>query len=178
MRLFVALPLPDDARERLSALCSGLSGARWVANENLHVTLQFIGEVGRSDAADIDDALSRIRAPAFPLALSGVGMFGSGRRVRALWAGIESQPRLVHLHDKVESAIVRAGLEPERRKFKAHVTLARFRDGARARIGTWMEHNDGFSAGPYPADRFTLFESRLGSEGPHYEPLAEYPLDG
>jgi len=177
MRLFVALSLPEDARTRLAALCSGLAGARWVSDENLHVTLRFIGEVGRSHAADIDDALSRIRAPAFPLAFSGVGMFGSGRRVRALWAGIEAEPRLVHLHDKVESAVVRAGLEPERRKFKAHVTLARFRDGTRARVGTWIEHNDAFSAGPYPADRFTLFESRLGGEGPHYEPFADYPLE-
>lgn len=177
MRLFVALPLPEDARDRLAGLSSGLPGARWVADGNLHVTLRFIGEVGRTDAADIDDALSRIRAPAFEMALSGVGTFGSGRRVRALWVGISPEPRLVHLHGKVESTLVRAGLEPERRKFKAHVTLARFRAGAGGRIGGWIEHNHGFAAGPYAADRFTLFESRLGGEGPHYEPLAEYPLD-
>src|SRR3546814_4266599 len=63
MRLFVALALPDHLRSRLAELCSGLPGARWVAPENLHLTLRFIGEVDGRDAEDIDVALSGIRLP-------------------------------------------------------------------------------------------------------------------
>lgn len=176
-RLFVALPLPEDVRSHLASLCSGLPGARWVAPEAMHVTLRFIGEVGGAEAEDIHEALERIQAPAFDLTLSGLGCFESGRRVHSLWVGIEREPNLLRLQEKIESALVRTGIEPERRKFKAHVTLARFRGGDHPRIGTFIERNNRFAMTPFPVDRFTLFRSFLGRQGPHYEPLAEYFLE-
>ena len=82
----------------------------------------------------------------------------------------------MHLRDKVELAVVRAGCPPERRKFKPHVTLARFRNGAPPRIGNFIQAYDRLSIGPFTVDAFTLFRSHLGSEKAYYEPLAEYPL--
>jgi len=176
MRLFVAVPLPEDVRQRLADVGTGLRGARWVDVDHMHITLRFIGEVDAGVAEDIHHALDRIRAPAFAITVNGLGCFGNGRRVRTLWAGIERQDRLLHLREKVESAVVRTGLEPERRKFKAHVTLARFKDGAPGPVGAFIEAQNDLRAGPVDVDSFTLFESRLGSAGPHYEALAQYPL--
>ena len=178
MRLFVALPLPEDARGRLVALQSGVPGARWVAPDNLHVTLRFIGETDRHGAEELDAGLGEIRAPAFGLTLGGVGFFDRGRYAHTLWAGVEKPDPVVFLHDKIESVAVRAGFAPERRKFTAHVTLARLDDVPSVRLGPYLETRHGFTAGPYAMTRFTLFESHRGGDGAHYEPLAEYPLAG
>ena len=178
MRLFVGVPLPDEVRESLGALCSGLPGARWVRPENMHVTLRFIGEVDRDTAEDIDATLAEVRAPAFALKLSGVGSFQSGRRVRVVWAGIEPCEALVRLHGKVESAVVRTGLESERRRFKSHITLARLKNTPSAKVGDYIEDRNAFAVEPFPVPHFTLFRSHLGREGAHYESLADYPLAG
>ncbi len=176
MRLFVAIALPDRVRDRLSGLCSGLKAARWITPENMHLTLRFVGEVEPAAAEDIDAALSAIDAPAFDLALSGVGTFGPVRKARALWAGVARSEPLAFLREKVESAVVRAGLPPESRKFKPHVTLARFRSSPGPQLTEWLAANDAFMEGPLQVDRFVLFRSHLGSERAHYETLAEYEL--
>lgn len=175
-RLFVAVPLPEHVRTDLAGLCSGVPDAKWVAADNMHLTLRFIGEVGRGDADDIHRALSRIRLPAFDLVVSGVGCFETKRKVHTLWASVEKHELLSRLRDKVEAAVVREGLEPERRKFKAHITLARFRKGTGSRVGAYIEHHNRFRTKPFRVEYFTLFRSHLGNQGPHYEALAEYPL--
>lgn len=176
MRLFVGIPLPADVRERLGGLCAGLARARWVATENMHVTLRFIGDVDRAGGDDVHAALASLEAPAFALRLAGIGCFESRRRVRTIWAGIEKSPSLNHLAEKVESAIVRAGFEPEGRKFKGHVTLARLRNVPLAGIGDYLESNSTFAADPFSVESFALFRSHLGKDGPVYELLADYPL--
>ncbi|HEB78899.1 MAG TPA: RNA 2',3'-cyclic phosphodiesterase [Rhodospirillales bacterium] len=177
MRLFVGLPLPHMARESLASLQSGAPGARWVAPKNLHLTLRFIGDVDNGQAEDIDLALASIRSPAFQLTLVGVGHFGSGRRMRALWAGVERSQPLDHIHEKVESAVVRAGLPPEGRKFTPHVTLARFKRGAASKVGPYLEANNGFSLAPFQIQSFALFQSHLSHAGADYQILTTYPLD-
>lgn len=177
MRLFVGLPLPEALRQRLAGLASGLPGARWVAAENLHVTLRFIGEVDDGQAEDIDAALALIRAPAFAVTVGGVGCFDRGRQVHTVWAGVEAGEAIGHLYEKVESAVVRAGCGPERRKFKAHVTLARLRGTPVRRVGEYMQTRQGFLGGAFTAERFTLFRSHLGHAGAHYEALVDYPLE-
>ena len=176
MRLFVGIPLPAEARERMAGLCSGLPNARWVRPENMHATLRFIGDVDDGQAEDLDALLGAIEAPAFPMTLSGVGCFERGRKVGSVWVGIEAGTAIGHLHEKVESAVVRAGFEPEHRKFKAHVTLARLRNTPVRRVGQFIQAREAFFHGPFTIDRFTLFRSHLGHEGAHYEALVDYPL--
>ena len=115
MRLFVALSLPETVRWQLRLLCGGLPGARWVPPENFHITLRFLGDVDGREIDYVDAALAGIRAPGFTLRLAGVGHFASGSRVKAVWAGVDKEPALQHLHDKIESAVVRAGLPPDGR---------------------------------------------------------------
>ncbi len=176
IRLFVGVPLPAEVRESLESLCSGVPGARWVDTDTIHITLRFIGEVDSIQAEDIDAALGDVRGPAFRLALRGVGCFDSRRKVRAVWAGVARSDGLMHLRDKVESAIVRAGFEPERRKFKPHVTLARLKATPSARVGPYLETHNTFAAGPFPVDRFDLLRSHLSHTGARYQTIADYPL--
>ena len=176
MRLFVALDLPASLRERLSWMARGLPAARWVPPENYHVTLRFIGEVPGYQAGEIDEALAGIRAPGFALRMAGVGVFHKGAKASALWARVERGPALDHLQTKVETALQRLGLDPERRRFAPHVTLARVDGAAEAKLAAWVQANNLFRAEPVPVEHFTLFSSRLGKEQAAYTPEVDYPL--
>lgn len=176
MRLFVALDLPWELKQRLALLCGGIPGARWIATENFHLTLRFIGEVFPIQAEEIDHTLAAIRAPAFDLSLSGVGTFSKAGRPVALWAGADRNPTLDHLQTKIETALRRAGFEPERRRFAPHVTLARLDNAAEARIAGFVMDKNLFRAAPAPMEHFTLFSSVLGRDGSTYTPEVEYTL--
>lgn len=110
IRLFVAIELPGEVRDRLAMLGAGVENARWVPPENLHLSLRFIGEVHEPVVEDIIPALSRIRMKPFALTLSGAGHFESGKRVRALWVGVEKSPPLINLQERIEAALARAGV--------------------------------------------------------------------
>ena len=174
IRLFTALPLPDDLRTRIAALEGGIGGARWVAAENLHITLRFVGEVQEDRIDDIVAAVEAVRAPAFEIAPGGTGHFGTRRRVDTVWVGIERSPEITALHARIDSALVRAGLPPERRKYAPHITVARLRGAREGKVLGWLEATGGFFAPP--ADGFRLYESSLGRGGPVYTPLAEFAL--
>ena len=178
IRLFVAIPLPRDIRERLVSLCCGLKGAKWIKPEGMHLTLRFIGEVRNDVASDLDLALSEIRAPGFELALDGVGTFGRGRRPHALWAGVEKSGPLAALRVKVESTLVRNGLEPEERNFSPHITLARLKDTKRAPAEQFAADHAAFGVGPFKIDRFVLYSSFLASAGAIHIEEASYRLAG
>ena len=171
LRLFVGIALPPELKLSLSLLQGGLSSARWVDAGNYHVTLRFIGEVGEGMAGDIDDALSRVRARRFDLTLAGVGSF-SGRE---LWVGVERGEALFHLRDKVESALVRLGLEPEGRRYSPHVTLARLK-GKEPRLENYLQSHALYRAPPFTVERFDLVASYQTKSGSIYEDQAEYPL--
>lgn len=177
MRLFVAIPLPETQRLQLGALANGLPGAKWVRPENFHLTLRFLGELDGQQGSDIDMALEAIRSPAFDLTLEGVSHFGEGRKLRSLWAGVSANGDLVRLHDKIEQAVIRAGLPPEGRKFKPHVTLARFKSNPGGKLHDYIADHSLFRAPPFRVEAFTLYSSFLSAGGAIYRPEAEYPLE-
>ena len=176
MRLFLALSLPEPLRERLAALCTGLPGARWVAPENLHLTLRFIGEVDGSQARDLDAALAQVRAARLAVTLAGVDRFGSGRKLRALWVGVEPNPELDRLYRKLDHAVRDAGLAPGGRKFKPHVTLARFKGESGRGLHDYLAHHATFRAKAFEARGFVLYSSFLSHGGAIYTAEAVYPL--
>jgi 2'-5' RNA ligase len=176
MRLFVGLDLPWELRERLAGLAGGIPGARWLPPANYHITLRFIGEVAAHQAEEIDILLGSLRARGFPLSLAGVGTFAKAGRAVALWVGVERTPQLDLLQSKIETACQRAGLEPERRRFTPHVTLARLDNAAEAKLVGWVQSHNLFRAEPVPVAQFTLFSSLLGKEASVYTAEVEYPL--
>jgi len=175
LRLFVGIGFPPELKLQLSLLCSGLPGARWVDPGNFHLTLRFIGEIRGDVAADIDDALSQLRAHRFTLQLAGTGVFG-GVKPHSLWAGVERTPELVALRDKVEQVLIRAGLPPEPRKFAPHVTLARLRNPPLDELHEFLAAHAQFRAEPLPVEGFSLIASFQTKAGSVYEDQAEYPL--
>ena len=172
-RLFVAIRPPERVRELLLDLMEGAE-LRWQHDDQLHLTLRFIGEVDRPVANDVADALSRLEFPPFSLRLNGVGRFDHGRR-GALWAGVEPRDEVRALSRKVERACQTAGLDAERRAFHPHITLARW-NGRPAGLERFIEGHAGLTSEPWQVHEFILYESRLGRDGAHYEPVAAYPL--
>jgi 2'-5' RNA ligase len=179
IRLFCALELPHGIRDRLISIGGGLPGARWVSEENLHLTLRFIGEVPESSFDDIATSLAAVRAPAFDLAIAGVGHFERGKKPTMLWAAVEANPVLVQLHDSIEAALRRAGIKGEDRRFQPHITLARLDENAsRDHVAAFLGANGLFRAAPFRVEHFVLFSSVLGRSGPSYHAEVEFPLEG
>ena len=177
MRLFVALDLPWTLRQRMAMMAGGgIPGARWVPPENYHLTLRFIGEMPGYRAEEIDEALAGLKARAFTLTLSGVGTFNKGGRSLSLWVGVERNPALDHLQSKIETCLQRCGLEPERRRFSPHITLARLDNAPEAKVAAFVQANNLFRSEPVPMEHFTLFSSQLGKEQAVYTPEVEYGL--
>ncbi|HEX6784258.1 MAG TPA: RNA 2',3'-cyclic phosphodiesterase [Sphingomicrobium sp.] len=176
-RLFVALRPPEDIRDLVVDAMDDSADFRWQDDDQLHITLRFVGEVERPIANDLADALTRIRADPLELRIAGVGRFEQ-RSSGALWAGVEPKPPLAALAAKIERACVGAGLEPERRAFHPHITLARWKGRRTREIADFLSRASGLSSPPFPVDQFMLFESHLSRHGAHYDEIASYPLSG
>jgi 2'-5' RNA ligase len=178
LRLFAGLAIPEPIRLQLTTMTGGIAGARWVAPENLHLSLRFIGEVDEGAAEDIDAALGQIIAAPVVVALAGIGCFETRGRAHTLWAGAEASAALLHLQARVEAQVGRAGLPPEGRKFTPHVTLARMQRTPVEQIAPYLTDHGGFRAAPFEAEDFLLYRSHLGHAAANYEVLARYPLTG
>jgi 2'-5' RNA ligase len=164
-------------RSQLLRLMEGVRGARWQDDDQLHLTLRFIGEVDARVAEDVAAALGTVRQPRFSVALDGVGQFGSRGRANALWAGVRPHDPLAHLHRKVDQALMRAGLEPERRAYLPHITLARFGRESGG-LDAFLARHAGLSSDPFEVADFALYESRLGHERASYTVVERYDLGG
>ncbi|MEO6579745.1 MAG: RNA 2',3'-cyclic phosphodiesterase [Sphingomicrobium sp.] len=176
-RLFVALrPPPSILQACLAAMDDGPPGWAWQDEEQLHLTLRYIGEVDRPVAEDIAAALGTIQAPPVDLSLTGVGWFDQGPRA-ALFARVGPPEPLAALHKKIDRTLVKLGLAPERRAFLPHITLARRRSGA-VDPARWLERNVGLASDPEAASSMLLCESRLGRHGATYEAVARYAFGG
>lgn len=173
-RLFVAIRPPREIRDRLLAVMGGVQNARWQSDDQLHLTLRFIGEVDRHQAEDIAAVLGSVREQLFQVALSGVGTFRN-RGKGALWAGVTPHDALKHLHRKLDQALSRAGVEPETRAYHPHLTIARLGRNS-GPVEPFLEQWAGLSSPPSTVDEIRLYESRLGSEGASYTVAERYPL--
>ncbi len=176
IRLFAAVEVPPEIAEGLARRQQGLPGARWRPAEALHVTLRFFGEMTEATAAELDEELAGIRFPPLTLTLQGVGAFGEGGDVRAVWAGLEPSPALEELHQRCESAARRAGLAPEKRAYRPHVTLAYLRRPDPDRVAAWIANHNLLHSPVFDVGWFGLYSSWLSKEGSRYELEREYPL--
>lgn len=179
LRLFVALHPPAAIREQLADYMEGVPDARWQDDEQLHLTVRFIGEIERTQAEDVAAALGQVHAPAPVVRLAGTGRFERRGHTTALWAGIVPHDPLAALHRKVDAACVRAGLDPERRAYLPHITLARLsaRAGRAPEIERWLADTAGLASPGFTLPHLVLYRSRLGRDGATYEAVARWPLD-
>jgi len=174
-RLFTGLEIPPDVRHRLSAYRGGLSGARWVEPENYHITLRFIGDVDEATARDLIEALAESRPRGMlAVTLDGLGTFG-GSRPRVVHAHAKATPDFLDLQAEQERLLTRAGLEPEGRRFRPHVTLARLKNAAAGDVARYLSERP-FPALSFTAERAVLYSSRASVGGGPYVVEAAYPL--
>lgn len=164
-RLFVAIDPPEEIRSALAAMCLGLPGARWIEREQLHLTLRFIGEVDGGVFQDIVEELAAIRAKPFAMRLKGLGHFPPRGQPRVLWVGVEANDSLIQLRNQVEKAVVRAGIEPEHRKFAPHVTMARLRETPLGRLANYLAGNAPYVSPSFMVTEFHLYSSTLAPKG-------------
>jgi 2'-5' RNA ligase len=176
-RLFSAIEIPRSIAERLTMLRSGLSGARWIDPENYHLTLRFIGDVDGATARDFTNALGAIDVPPFELRLNGLGSFG-GNKPRAIFADLAPSAALETLQRAHERAAREAGLPPESRNFKPHVTLARLRGTRADAVAAYLERQGGVEAESFTVNRFVVYSSRNSVGGGPYVIEAAYDLEG
>lgn len=174
MRLFVGVELPKAVRHALLGVMGGVDGARWQTAEQMHLTLRFIGETSETAAHDIDVALQGVRVDPCQVAVKSVGVFGTGKRPRIIWAGLDPEAPLAILHQRIEAALIRTGLQPDRRKYAPHITLARLKNRA-ARLDRFVVDHADLSTDPWDITQITMFRSHLARNGAIYEPLAHYP---
>ncbi len=166
-RLFTGIVLPAEQRERLSILCSGLAGARWIEPSDFHITLRFIGDVDNLQASEIAGALTKISHSPLILHFDGLDVFG-GKKPRSLFARVRGDMRLVALQQKHERLMQDLGLEAEGRKFTPHVTLARFKRQGVAGLAAYLAANGGIALTPFPVEEFALFSARQSIGGGPY----------
>ena len=177
LRLFAALEVPPDIGQGLVRRQQVLPGARWRTSDSLHVTLRFFGEIDEATAADLDAELAGIAGPSVEVALEGVGSAGAGHQIDTVWAGVRESEPLRVLAGRCESAARRAGLKPDTRNYRPHVTLAYLNRHARAdRVGAWIAGHNLLSSPPWRARWFGLYSSWASSEGTRYDLERTYPL--
>lgn len=156
-------------------MAEGPAGWAWQDDEQLHITLRYIGEVDRTKAEEIAQSLESFHAPAPEVRIAGVGIFDHGAR-SALFARIVPKEPLDALHRKIDRLLVQLGLEPERRAYLPHITLARRKSASEDPQG-WLERKAGLTSPEAEIAYVSLYESHLGKHGATYEVIARYPLD-
>lgn len=176
MRLFVAVDLPPDVKAAAGTVIERLRPvapeAKWVPEENLHVTIAFLGETPLVEeiSAAVDSAAASLRP--FSSALNGLGTFPSARRARVVWLALDGEPGYGAVAAAVWRELRPLGFEPEGRAFAAHLTIARLRAPAPFTATTEVP-----SLG-FDVDALTLFRSRLARPAPTYEPVRMAPFGG
>ena len=188
-RLFAAIEVPQDVRDRIDQTVRLLAAAgwhaKWVSPDNTHLTLKFYGNVERERLDALKQALHGAVEPeaAFTLQAAGAGVFPNPRRPRVLWLGLGGrglQP-LIRLQAEIDRVSADLGFPPEERAYQPHLTVARFRPEDLATLNGVERRLAELSALPALSilvDRVTLFRSELRRTGPIYTPLEVFPLNG
>ncbi len=176
-RLFAGIEIPLEQRDELARLRQPLPGAKWVDQDSLHLTLRFAGDIDNTKAAEFADHLAGVTVDAFEMRLAALGVFG-GNDPRSIWAGVEAGPELEALARASERAARAAGLAPESRAFKPHVTVARLKHANAGAIARVLGRIGAYRSKPFLVGRFVLFSSRPKIGGGPYVVEEAFPLRG
>ncbi|MBO9476643.1 RNA 2',3'-cyclic phosphodiesterase [Shimia sp. R11_0] len=177
MRAFVGIPIEGRAADAVADVQERLSVGRPVSLANLHVTLAFLDEQPMEQLEALHEELELIRVPSFEMTLKGIDLFGAPRsRLLALLVAPDSH--LMALQADVAKAARRVGMKLEKRRFRPHVTLCRFRDGQHApeKIQGAISRGAHYDMWPIDVSEFALYRSSLTQDGAVYDVLSSYPL--
>jgi RNA 2',3'-cyclic 3'-phosphodiesterase len=184
IRAFLALEISPSLQKNITGHSAALKRAlsnniRWVATENIHLTLKFLGDTSSASLQDLTHALTAIIAQQqpFDISVGGFGVFPNPKRPRILWIGIQAPPDLERLSRAIEATCVRLGYPPEEKHFNPHLTIGRLRDGAdQSALLPVLQEIEIRPLGSMTVSNITLFRSDLRPQGPLYTPLSHLPL--
>lgn len=181
IRAFVAIPLPNAARDALETVQEAVPCGRQVAPENFHITLAYLDKQTPQVLERVHEVLAQIRMPVITISVHGLGIFGD-RDPRLVYAGIETDSALERLRDKVRRAAMRGDVELPRARFRPHVTLARFKGRMsprnRAQLDALLAEHVTTPQLSFEADRFVMYQSTRHQAGATHDPMVEYMLAG
>ena len=187
IRSFVAFELPVEIRGIITGICEEVRhlplDVRWVKPSGIHLTVVFMGNVEKRSMGPIQEAVGRVclEYGPFSLALRGMGVFGSRRSPRVLWIGLDGEiDRMAGFRDRLQDALGPFGIRQEKRPFRPHLTLGRFRKGAvrDKALNDLLDQYRGLGSPRCGVDELTMFRSDLGPGGAVYHALKRWPLGG
>lgn len=189
IRAFIAVELPAEIQAQLEGVAKRLRAARatavrWVAVQNIHLTLKFLGDTDPADLTRLGELLTPIAGqfPPVELSVGGLGSFPNNRQPRVIWVGVEIPPQIKALQRSIEAAAEKIGCPREDRPFSPHLTLGRVQKSASreeiAQISQALAAIQVGELGRFQATSFTLFRSDLRPSGSIYTPLAHFELGG
>jgi 2'-5' RNA ligase len=165
-RLFVGLELPTSCKTTLLSLDPHLTGLRWLVEEQLHLTLSFLGNVEAPEEDLLLGALREVRVPRFILPLYGVGVFNVRGQPSVVWAGVaKGHPHLFLLHRRIQDAVLRAGLEADLKPFHPHITIGRAKGISSQALQPFIRRYAEADLGLFEVTGFGLYSSVLSPAG-------------
>lgn len=184
LRLFVAVPIIPKLRRKFFNLVNQLklqgANVKWVAENNFHLTLKFMGDTPENRVREVSDAIGSALEGLNPVRLKfqGLGAFPSLKRPRVFWIGLESgHEQLASLAASIENALEPLGFERETRDFKSHLTIGRVRSPKGINhLTDEVKRLSAFEGGHMKLTAIHLMKSELTRQGPIYTVLKEYPL--
>lgn len=190
IRSFIAIELPEQAREGLARLRRELERdehgfVKWVDPQGIHLTLKFLGNIPAKRVTEITEAMKKaVQAISpFQLEISGLGAFPSLKQPRVFWVGVSGElDKLSALQQNIDSALAALGFAKEERPFVAHLTLARIREGAspaeRRDFGELVDSTTFQDKYPVEVAAVRLMRSQLMPAGAIYTCLSVVGLGG
>jgi 2'-5' RNA ligase len=184
-RLFIAIELPPDVRRTLKAHIDQLrpavpeARASWAAEENLHLTLKFLGATPLTRVESLSEAIRRAAnaVRSFEIIIGGCGAFPSTGQPRVLLIGIDdTSGRLALLHQVLEDECAQAGFAREPRPFRPHLTIARLRNPQGKRRLAQAHKQLAFEHDSFVVSHLALIRSELRNEGPRHTTVERYPF--
>ncbi len=174
MRTFLGIYLPEAISEQVHRLCFGLQNTKWVAPENFHITLHFLGEVTEEFLNDFSESLQNINYEPFEISLENVGVFTQTKLPSPVWAGVSSSSKLLDLKKKIDKTLLQFHLSPNH-DFTPHVTLGRWKS---YNTKEWIQYSETFSTfstEKFMVHEFHLIQSMLSPKGSNYTILESFP---
>ena len=178
IRGFIGVQIAPEVRARISAaidqLAPGVSGIRWVPEDNFHFTLKFLGSIEEAQLESISKALAEAARPfrRFTISAKRLGVFPNFKRARVLWVGLEGD-EMPALATSVETVLEPFGFPRENRIFRPHLTVGRWRhpNGSDQELGDKLKRWNNVEFGESVIDELILFQSVLKPSGAVYRPL-------
>jgi 2'-5' RNA ligase len=188
LRSFIAIEIPSEIQQAIARATAGLQEAvprpavRWVAPQNIHLTLKFLGDVSPANLEQLARSLRVETAnhPVFRASIGGVGVFPHPRQPRVIWIGCQAPPALVSLYRGVEAVCARLGYVAEKRAFSPHLTLGRVGNSISPteleHLRLAMQQVEAKDLGIFAVEAVHIFKSDLQPGGSIYTRLYSLPL--